>query len=824
MKKLLYLISFIPSFLFAGFTTDNLVATSTFTLRTSTMVINGTTYYWRAGSGNNGECLTTDGAVTPALTFGTCGGGGITPGSTYYIQNTNDLQSGATFYVSSGTVHGNFNIYPSSNSRTNYLNFNTTFADDFFDSKYLNQRAYIPNSDGSYGGLGYRIIASTNIVSSTVNQDPVILMNLSNTGNGILASVGNSYLQITGGYSPVAILTNGTDIIGMDETNGAYVAASSFTVYSHVGPGNFRIRDGDGGDNYVTLKASSSMSSDLSLTLPSVDGTNGQVLTTNGSGVLSFATVSGGGSGTTVRVENQGSFAVNSSTFNFDRGLLATNDVGEAKIQLDPSTYIGNQSWSDGASDTTIDVVYNIFGGTPPQWSYTDNNISTLNDLALPNLDPSQPLKLDGSQVIISDPINLSDTTNEVTGVLPGSNLGSGSTNYIQNTGTLQSNATFYVSSGTATNFTSSNLTASNITATNITGTNILVTNLLANFGAAYRVPYLSAANIFTTDANFFFADFAQILYGPSILSTVQMGAYNGATVVAYDNDSTNFVGLKSSAALTANNTYVLPASSGTSAQAILTDGANNLYFGSVAPLSGATTYIQNTNSLQTGATFYVSSGTALSMNVSTFSVTRQIKLPYLSPGVLHVQATSSNVVTGLVSLSTEVTGALRYSNIKFNRTFNSEQAKLPTSNPCVISNAGALTIPAILCDASTDESATWSTLLTEYTTTTMRADIYYTMASATSGNVVHNISVMCASTTYTSDLDTESFGSVNASTFTVPSVAGRLGVATMTLTNMDTGCVQNGFIIFKYTRDANSASDTASGDIEIRKIWAREP
>lgn len=670
---------------------------------------------------------------------------------------------------------------------------------------------------------------------------------------------------------------------------------------------------------------------------------------------------SGGGSGTTVRVENQGSFAVNSSTFNFDRGLLAIDDVGEAKIQLDPSTYVGSQSWSDGASDTTIDVTYNISVGTPPQWSYTDDNISTLNDLALPDLTANQPLKLNGSQVITSAPINLADTTNEVTGILPGAKLGSGSTNYIQNTGTLQSNATFYVSSGTATNFTSSNLTASNITATNITGTNILVTNLLANFGAAYRVPYLSAANIFTTDANFFFADFAQILYGPSILGTVQMGAYNGASLVAYDNDSTNFVGLKSSAVVAANNTYVLPASSGTARQVIQTDGANNLSFVSVAPLSGATTYIQNTNSLQTGATFYVSSGTVQGqfnvfpssngrtnyLNFNTTFVDDFVDSKYLNQrayipnndgsygGLAYIISASTNVTSAAVnedpaltlslgagangaamsvgnsyfqvlgagfaaatftngtdivgmdntngtyvnassftvygtatpgqirirdndggahyailkasnSMSSDITMILPSVNgtanqtitsdgsnnlifkdvrraMKFSQVFNAEQAKVPGSNPCVISNSTAATIPSLLCDASTDESASWSTILTEYTTTTLRADIYYTMVSTNSGAVVHNVQVMCASTTYSADLDTESFGSVNASTITVPSSIGRVGVATVTVTSGDS-CGSNDLLVLKYTRDANAAADTATGDIEIRKIWLYEP
>ena len=48
------------------------------------------------------------------------------------------------------------------------------------------------------------------------------------------------------------------------------------------------------GTNYVGLKAPASLSADLTYTLPSADGTNGQALVTNGSGVLSFTTISAG--------------------------------------------------------------------------------------------------------------------------------------------------------------------------------------------------------------------------------------------------------------------------------------------------------------------------------------------------------------------------------------------------------------------------------------------------------------------------------------------------------------------------------------------------
>lgn len=109
---------------------------------------------------------------------------------------------------------------------------------------------------------------------------------------------------------------------------------------------------------------------------------------------------------------------------------------------------------------------------------------------------------------------------------------------------------------------------------------------------------------------------------------------FTGKTLKLNDSVDGKFVGLKSSATLSLSNTYVLPASSGTAGQAILTDGSNNLYFGTagsgdiegVTAGSGlvgggtsgtvalsldpsATHYIQNTDSMQEGASFYVRLG-----------------------------------------------------------------------------------------------------------------------------------------------------------------------------------------------------------------------
>jgi hypothetical protein len=52
--------------------------------------------------------------------------------------------------------------------------------------------------------------------------------------------------------------------------------------------------DTDNGTNYVAIKAPASIASNITLTLPDADGSAGQALVTNGSGVLSFADAGGG--------------------------------------------------------------------------------------------------------------------------------------------------------------------------------------------------------------------------------------------------------------------------------------------------------------------------------------------------------------------------------------------------------------------------------------------------------------------------------------------------------------------------------------------------
>jgi hypothetical protein len=93
------------------------------------------------------------------------------------------------------------------------------------------------------------------------------------------------------------------------------------------------------GTNYIGLKAPASVSADLTFTLPSADGTAGQVLQTNGSGVLSFATV-GGLAWQSVQttgftaVSSRG-YPCNTTSSAFTVTLPATPSVGDTIILVD---------------------------------------------------------------------------------------------------------------------------------------------------------------------------------------------------------------------------------------------------------------------------------------------------------------------------------------------------------------------------------------------------------------------------------------------------------------------------------------------------------
>jgi hypothetical protein len=81
------------------------------------------------------------------------------------------------------------------------------------------------------------------------------------------------------------VYSNGTDVIDIN----ANLSASSFEQINLPTQNELRFEDASGGQ-YIALKAGTTIASNLTFTLPTADGSSGQAITTNGSGVLSFST------------------------------------------------------------------------------------------------------------------------------------------------------------------------------------------------------------------------------------------------------------------------------------------------------------------------------------------------------------------------------------------------------------------------------------------------------------------------------------------------------------------------------------------------------
>jgi hypothetical protein len=108
---------------------------------------------------------------------------------------------------------------------------------------------------------------------------PTILNADTVTGGAVVTGDASGQLQLQAAGTAVATLTSTAVTITKDVTLNAQ--------------SDLRFADADS-SNYVALQAPATVASNVTFTLPSVDGTSGQVLQTNGTGTLSFTTVATG--------------------------------------------------------------------------------------------------------------------------------------------------------------------------------------------------------------------------------------------------------------------------------------------------------------------------------------------------------------------------------------------------------------------------------------------------------------------------------------------------------------------------------------------------
>lgn len=122
---------------------------------------------------------------------------------------------------------------------------------------------------------------------------------------------------------------------------------------------------------------------------------------------------------------------------------------------------------------------------------------------------------------------------------------------------------------------------------------------------------------------------------------------------------------------------------------------------------------------------------------------------------------------------------------------------------------------PAIEFDPAINQSVQWSFVAPSDLSGGLTAKIFYTMASAVSGDIDIDVSIEAVTDGDTVDLDSSaSFDAVNsADNNTVPGTAGYVGVISVTLTNAD-GVAAGDYVRLRVTRDA--VSDTAAGNMRL--------
>jgi hypothetical protein len=143
--------------------------------------------------------------------------------------------------------------------------------------------------------------------------------------NGTVGSVGLGNFTVSG---TTLVGPNNSDIVLDPVGTGVLKVAGDAQLNAQ---GDLRFGDADS-SNWVAFQGASTISSNITWTLPSADGANGQALTTNGSGTLSWAS-------NTVTVSDETTNATRYLTFAAGTsGLVSTVYVSSTKFTVNPST------------------------------------------------------------------------------------------------------------------------------------------------------------------------------------------------------------------------------------------------------------------------------------------------------------------------------------------------------------------------------------------------------------------------------------------------------------------------------------------------------
>ena len=234
-------------------------------------------------------------------------------------------------------------------------------------------------------------------------------------GAGTRLAVGSNgnVLTVSGGapvWAAAASTTPGGSTTQVQFNNaGAFGGSANLTwdgTNVQLGAtGALRFADTDS-SNYVAFKSPGTVSANVTWTLPATDGTSSQVLSTNGSGTLSWATVSAtpGGSNTQIQFNNSSAFG-GSANLTWDGTNVQLGATGALRFaDTDSSNYVAfkspgvvsaNVTWTLPSADGTSGQALSTNGSGTLSWA----SIRVANDcIYLNNLTISSSYTIAASQ------------------------------------------------------------------------------------------------------------------------------------------------------------------------------------------------------------------------------------------------------------------------------------------------------------------------------------------------------------------------------------------------------------------------------------------
>ncbi len=255
----------------------------------------------------------------------------------------------------------------------------------------VNSKSIVSTSNGniliSPDGTGHVLLDTIKIIDSSITSN-IANTDLVLTGNGTgKVSISGLKYPSTDGANGQVLKTNGSGVLSwVNNAGGGGGSTGDLSIIGSTisGPSNADVNIFQGGTGHIVLDgvkirdnkiSTTSSNSNLELTAnasgkvsisgiiyPTADGSSGQVLTTNGSGVLSFVSIPA----------NQNLFATVSS----DSGSTTANTV------TDTLTVVGASGVTTGISGDTLTI------SGPSLSSYLQNlsgqNFTTLSDVATP--------------------------------------------------------------------------------------------------------------------------------------------------------------------------------------------------------------------------------------------------------------------------------------------------------------------------------------------------------------------------------------------------------------------------------------------------------